>query len=100
MANKPHHVLLRDGSARRGGPRPDPPARPAKPKREAESGSASFGPAYSDRGHVGVYDARKAFENAHGNPSPRQLAERGQDPGGGEHVAPDRSDEMIRRPLA
>ena len=38
MATKKSHVLLRDGSAKLGGPRPDPPKRPAKPKASRDAG--------------------------------------------------------------
>jgi hypothetical protein len=53
---------------------------------------------YSDSSTVGWYDEQRMFEQATGTPSPRQRAQRGES-GFGEHVGPERSAEMIRRPL-
>lgn len=74
MTSKP---LRHDGSANLGGPRPDPPVRPSH-DHEASTGHEAFDPSYGDRSTVGVYDERRAFEAVHGTPSPRQLAQRGE----------------------
>ena len=94
MASKTEHVLLRDGSAHRGGPRPAPPERPAKPLREADAAGAFAERCYSDSMNysglsvAGIREERAAFEATHGNPSPRQLAQAGHDPGEGTHSEP------------
>jgi hypothetical protein len=94
----PKHVLPRDGSQGFGLSEPPQPAPKPSAPHEAESGSASFGKSYGDRSTVGVYDERKAFEGAAGAPSPRQRAMRGES-GFGEHVTPDRSEELISKPV-
>jgi len=75
MADTPKHVIPRDGSAGLGGPRPDVPARPS-PDHTAETGNSSFPAACTEKNYNGTDDARRAFELAHGTPSPRQLAQR------------------------
>src|SRR5881394_3629430 len=62
------------------GPRKRKPAEHSAPH-EAQSGG-SFGGAYSDPSTTGWFDATEAFKTAHGKPSPRQRAMRGEDVGG------------------
>src|SRR5204862_1714154 len=62
------------------GPRKPKPAGRSAPH-EAQSGG-SFGGAYSDPSTTGWFDATEAFKTAHGKPSPRQRAMRGEDVGG------------------
>jgi hypothetical protein len=89
MATKTDHVTLRDGSKRLAEPRPTPPDRATPGPREADSGTSLFGGRYGDPSTVGHYDvAQKVFATEHGNPSPRELAQAGNDPGGGRHVEP------------
>jgi hypothetical protein len=76
------------------GPRaPKPKGRSAP--REA-SAAGPFGGGYTDSGYVGWRDERKTFETAAGRPSPRLRAQRGER-GFGEHVGPERSEELIRK---
>jgi hypothetical protein len=84
-------LIKRDGSAQLGSPRPRIAPRPSKsnavqPRHDAR---------YADHSTVGWYDERDAFEAAAGTPSPRQRAARGES--FGEHVTPDRSEELIRK---
>jgi hypothetical protein len=76
--SKDSHVNKRDGHLGLGGPRPPVAERSSKGPAEADTGLASFPSSYSDPSTVGHYDERKAFEAAHGNPSPRQRLERGE----------------------
>ena len=66
---KTDHVILRDGSANLGGPRPPVPSRPRGPDREAE-GAGQFGGGYSDSKTVGVYPVDFNKVRAHRNPRP------------------------------
>jgi hypothetical protein len=82
-------LIKRDGSQGLGQPsRPQPVPRANE---SHEAGTAAFGKAYSDPSTVGHYDERRAFEAAHGTPSPRQRGEvvpegKTADPGGGATV--------------
>jgi hypothetical protein len=111
MATKKDRVIVRDGSAGLGGPRPRPVPKPWAPA-EAKNvyvkgsgdpqgikGSFSFADAAA-----GVHSNRSAdcgragFEALPGGErSPRQRAAAGES-GFGEHVTPDRSEELIRKP--
>jgi hypothetical protein len=77
MAEQTSHVLPRDGSQNMAEPRPMPVPKPNQ-DHTAESGLGSFGGKYSDPSTNGHYDETAAFKAAHGTPSPRQRAERGE----------------------
>lgn len=64
MATRTDHVIVRDGSNRRGGPPPAPPARPAKAPPEAKTPADSR---YSDPSTVGWFDESEGFKAARGN---------------------------------
>lgn len=77
MADTPKHVIPRDGSARLGGPRPDPPQRPSKTHEAPPAPKAFAGSYANDQSVVGRFPIdSKTFSEIGGEPSPRQLAQR------------------------